>query len=264
MMRQALYFLLIFFSACTLPAEKEQTLSKADSISIQSNDAHAALNTQEEEAPVIIKKTVVKNPKGIYQTRLAYKGGVQHTIAFHDDQTYLLQEKYLTASKDSIVITKGNWAPSDGFIWLYKDQLVNGRYRWKGDTLQYFSPLTKQSFSMQSLTDANMIGVWRKKADMGVSVVGVGNEPFWSIEVKRQDSISFTLPEWKQPLILKISATTSNTDSIAYIAKNDSTNLRVTLLPFFCSDGMSDYVYSNKMRVLYNDQVYEGCGIVYK
>lgn len=263
-MRHALYLFLIFFSACTLPAEQEQKLTKGDSIAIESNDTHAALVEQEDETPVIIKKEVIKNPKGIYQTRLAYKGGVQHTIAFHDDQTYLLQEKYLTALKDSIVITKGNWAPSDGFIWLYKDQLVNGRYQWNGDTLQYFSPLSKQRFSMQSLIQAENIGVWREKADLGISVLGIGNEPFWSMEVMRQDSISFTLPDWKKPLVLKISSATSNADSVAYYAKNDSTNLRVTILPFFCSDGMSDYVYSNKMRVWYNNQIYEGCGVVYK
>jgi len=263
-MRHLVYLIFIFFSACTLPAEREQTLTKGDSVSIQSNDTHAALLHQKEETPVIIKKEVVKNPTGIYQTRLTYKGGIQHTIAFHNDQTYQLQEKFITASKDSVVITKGNWSPSDGFIWLYKDQVVNGRYRWKGDTLQYFSPLTKQSFSMHVLTDASKIGAWSKKADLGVSVLGIGNEPFWSIEIMRQDSISFTLPEWKQPLILKISSTSSNSDSVAYVAKNDSTNLRVTILPFFCSDGMSDYVYRNKMRVWYNDQVFEGCGVVYK
>jgi uncharacterized membrane protein len=216
------------------------------------------------EIRVQIKKETIKNPLGIYQTRLSYKGGIQHTIAFYKDNTYQLQEKYITAKKDSVVITRGNWSPSDGYIWLYKDQVVNGRYRWKGDTLQYFSPLNKQSFSMQSLTDANENNVWRKKADKGVSIVGIGNEPFWSIEVLRKDSISFLLPDWKKPLLLKISSATSNADSTAYVAKNDSTNLTVTILPFFCSDGMSDYVYSNKMRIRFNDQVYEGCGVVYK
>ncbi|MGZ5189368.1 MAG: copper resistance protein NlpE N-terminal domain-containing protein [Flavisolibacter sp.] len=263
-MRIALYLLLIFFSACTLPAERKQTLTRGDSITIESNDTHAALEHQEEEIPKLIKKEVVKKPSGIYQTRLAYKGGILHTIAFHNDGSYQLQEKYITAKKDSVVITRGNWSPSDGYIWLYKDQVVNGRYRWKGDSLQYFSPLTKESFSMQSLTDANENAAWRKRAELGVSIVGIGNEPFWNIEVMRQDSISITMPEWKQPLILKISTASSSADSIAYVAKNDSTNLRVTLFPFFCSDGMSDYVYSNKMRVWFNDKVYEGCGVVYK
>src|SRR5688572_9703339 len=100
-MRYALYLLLIFFSACTLPAEREQALTKGDSISIQSNDTHAALQkTEEEVAPVIIKKVPVKNPSGIYQTRLSFKGGIQHTIAFYNDQTYQLQEKYISAKKD--------------------------------------------------------------------------------------------------------------------------------------------------------------------
>ena len=117
---------------------------------------------------------------------------------------------------------------------------------------------------MQLLTDANENVAWRKKADIGISVKGVGNEPFWSVEIIRKDSISFIMPEWKQPLILKISSLSSNSDSTAYVATNDSTNLRVSLFPFFCSDGMSDYVYSNKMRVWYNDQMFEGCGVVYK
>jgi uncharacterized membrane protein len=263
-MRYSLYFLLIFFSACSLPEEKERALTKGDSISIESNDTHAALVKPVEETPVLIKKQIVKNPSGIYQTRLNYKGGIQHTIAFYKDNTYQLQEKYITAKNDSVVITTGNWSPSDGYIWLYKDQVVNGRYSWNGDTLQYFSPFSKKSFSMQSLTDANENTVWQKKADNGISVVGIGNEPFWSIEVLRKDSISFLLPDWKQPLRLKVSSFISNSDSIAYVAKNDSTHLNVTILPFFCSDGMSDYVYRNKMKVKFNDQVYEGCGVVYK
>jgi uncharacterized membrane protein len=72
------------------------------------------------------------------------------------------------------------------------------------------------------------------------------------------------LSEWKQPLKLKTDSSFNNSDSLSYTARNDSTQLRVTIFPHFCSDGMSDFVYRNKVRVHYNQQVFTGCGILYK
>lgn len=261
-MRIALFFVLIIYSACTLPEERkarQASSEDSDTTIIETHDANAAaLDSFDAISLPAVKK--IKSPSGIYHAALPNK--TEQTIAFNSDLTYQLQEKYL--NKDSIVITEGTWLPSDGFIWLYKDQVARGRYKWKGDTLQYYSTALKKNFSMQHLQDATQNDAWKFKGKEGVLVFAMGNEPFWNFQVDNNDSISFSLPDWNHPLKLKAGSSFNNNDSIGYVAKNDSTQIRVTIFPQFCSDGMNDFVYRNKARVQFNQKVYHGCAILYK
>jgi uncharacterized membrane protein len=264
-MRKSFLLCLIFYSACTLPEEKKakQLSQKQDTTVIETNDANtAALDTFNSIPLPVTPKTPL--PNGIYRTVLSSSKKVEQTIAFNSDLTYQLQETYIDDEKDSVVMTEGTWTPSDGFIWLYKDQLVRGRYKWQGSTLQYFSPLLKKNFSMKHLQDAMQNLAWKNKGKQGIILFGTGNEPFWNIEVNNKDSLSFLLSGWDHPLRMKVDSSFNDNDADAYVAHNDSTQLRVTIFPHFCSDGMSDLTYRNKVKVQYNQQVYNGCGIVYK
>jgi len=118
---------------------------------------------------------------------------------------------------------------------------------------------------MNHLQDAMQNAAWRNKdKQQGVVVFGTGNEPFWSVEYNNKDTISFLLSEWSHPLKMKVDSSFNTNDSTGYIAHNDSAQLHVTIFPHFCSDGMSDLTYRNKIRVQYNKQVYQGCGIKYR
>jgi uncharacterized membrane protein len=200
----------------------------------------------------------IKKPSGIYQFLLPYTSETKilHTIAFYPG-TYRLQEEYI--GQDSVVVTEGTWAPSQGYIWLYKEQLVGGRYAWKGDTLQYLSPRQNKKFSLAKLTPVNSNPVWQNKRKEGTVMYGVGNEPFWSIEVDKTDSIILSMPDLTQPLRAKLSGTTRQTGNTVYTASADS--LQVTVYPYFCSDGMSDFTYPNKITVRYKGQTLNGCGV---
>jgi uncharacterized membrane protein len=264
-MRKLFFSVLIFCTACTLPEEKEQNpvSKKSDTTIIETHDTNTASIDTSDVVPLnIIKK--VKSPNGIYRTILPFNGKMEQTIAFNKDYTYQLQEKYTNNKSDSIVITEGTWAPSDGVIWLYKDQVIRGRYKWEDETLQYYSPLLKKTFPMKSLQDAMQNATWKNKAKQGASFIGIGTEPFWNIELDNQDSLSFQVSEWKQPLRVKIDSSFNNIDSAGYIAQADSVQIRVTIFPHFCSDGMSDFVYRNKIKVQYNQQTYSGCGVLYR
>lgn len=267
---QAMFRLLIFLAlltfSCTLPAEKKakkEAAQKVDSaVSIQTSEANAALYepTPIETLPVVQK---VKSPNGIFQAVLNFDEKVEHTIAFNSDFTFQLEERYLD-HKDSVSVTRGTWTPSDGYIWLYKDQVVGGRYKWKGNTLQYYSPVLKKDFDLHRLQDAYENVAWRNKGKQGLILFGIGNEPFWSVEFNKKDTLSFLMSEWDRPAKLKINSSFNTIDSIGYTAQNDSVSLRVTLYPQFCNDGMSDYTYRQKIKVQFNQQVYHGCGLFYK
>jgi uncharacterized membrane protein len=231
-------------------------IANTDTTFIINNDTGSAI------VPAI---SPIKLPSGIYQFLLPYnkQSKVEHTISFAAT-TYRLQERYRIGKRDSVILTQGTWAPSNGYIWLYREQIVSGRYTWKGDTLQYYSPTYKKNFSMQKLTPALNNAVLRTKKNGGAIFYGVGTEPFWSVELTSNDTLSFSLPEWAHPLKMKMGAVQKIKHSIIYSAQADSLSLRVVVLPYFCSDGMSDFIYSNKIEVQYNGTTYSGCGIRYR
>ncbi len=236
---------------------------KEDSaVTIQSNDVNAA-NKMENDKESLPPISPVKKPGGIYHGLIPLENKIEQTIVFNNDFTYYLEEKYPDI-KDSIVITNGNWMPSGGFIWLYKDQVERGRYKWRGNTLQYFSPALKKSFSMQQAHDALQNDSLQFKRKNGVIVYGVSNQALWSIEYNNKDSISFLLAEWEHPLKTKVQSSFHTPDSTGYIARNDSAEIRLTVFPYFCNDTMTGLMYRNQIRVQYHQQVYKGCGIIYK
>jgi uncharacterized membrane protein len=263
--RPLFYFLLLLISSCTLPDEKklDAVLQPVDTTSIQSNDTNTA-QSDTLSAPLLPPVKKIKRPKGIYRAILPLNGKMEQIVAFYNDYTFQLQEKYTGTKKDSIVTVRGNWSPSDGYIWLYHDQVVRGRYTWQGDTLQYYSPASKKSYSMHALQDVMDNTAWQTKKQEGILLYGVGTEPFWSIEYNNKDSLSFQLADWTQPVRMKLAEKNNTPDSVSYSALQDSIPLRVTVYPYFCNDGMSDFVYRNKIRVQYKGQVYNGCGVLYK
>jgi uncharacterized membrane protein len=204
----------------------------------------------------------VKNPSGTYQFVFTQDSvNIEQTIKFFSNRTFRLQERF--RSNDSVVVTEGTWAPSNGFIWLYKQQVVRARYKWSGDTLQYFSPGGKRSYSLTKLPEISQNNTWKQRAGSGIVFFGVGNEPFWNIEVT-SDSLFLKLADGDQQYRMKITTTSGSKDSYSLIGTNDSSQVILTILPFFCSDGMSDYIYPQEIRVEYAQQVFKGCGMRYK
>lgn len=240
---------------------KAEIKAQQETMIMESQDSNAALIMP----PLPVVETPrQKLPQGIYQAILPLNGKMEQTILFNSNYTYNLQERYLDGSqKDSTVKVTGTWSPSNGYIWLYKDQIVRGRYKWKGDTLQYFNPESKKAYFMQPMENISRNAGWMNKEKEGALIYAIGNEPSWSVEVAR-DSIFFFTPDLQTKLPLKIISTHQSKDSTVYIGGNDSTSIRLAVLPFFCSDSMSDYVYTNRVLVQFNQQKFSGCGSVFR
>lgn len=248
---------------------QKQDEAREETTSIQTSTSHTADKAikpePEPETPIetsLPKPKPVKKPEGIYRAIVPLKDSkAEQIVAFYKDYTYQLQERYTVHDKDTTTITKGNWMPSDGYIWLYKDQIALARYLWKGDTLEYFNTATKKNVSMHPLLNALQNDSLNKLKAAGIVLKGMGNEPFWSVEVNAQDSISFRLADWQQPVKMKIDSVKRSNDSTFYTATRDSLHLKVMVLPYFCMDGMSGKVFANKYRVEFNQRVFSGCGL---
>ena len=108
---------------------------------------------------------------------------------------------------------------------------------------------------------------WERKKHAGVSWLGIGTEPFWSIE-RKNDTLVFQLAEWsdnKKALNLKARRLVNSKDSVVYYSEGVSGEhkIRVTLIPTECSDGMSDRKYDYSVKVIYNSEIYKGCAVIF-
>jgi hypothetical protein len=271
-------FSLLFICSCSnhqqdkaVNIHEDSNVTVADTLqgSVSSNSYSAKPaepGNMDIDAPIKPKADQLKSPVGIYRVVFPLEDStkIEQTVKFYNNKTYQLQERYPGSKKDSMVTIQGTFLPSNGYIWLYQEQVARGRYKWKGDTLQYYDPSYKKSYSMVKLQDVLERDIWQEKKAQGLVLYGVGNEPFWSLEVNSNDTISFRLADWEQALKLKRKETLSSKDTTVYLAQNDSSQIKLMVLPYFCSDGMSDFTYQNKILVKYNNQTYSGCGVVYK
>ena len=232
-------------------ATKQADTDVRNSLVNTSADSALANTDAETENRPLVRPILTRLPKGIYQVALP---STKLTIHFHTDQTFISEEK--DKDEKNINYTTGTWKPTEGVIWTYKDQIAQNRYTWKGDKLAYLDPKTQKTYPMQKLSSILDNNVWRNKGKEGAEFFGVGNEPFWSIEIDEQKAVNFQLADWSAPV--------QNADSLVYQLASDSANVKVVILNQFCNDGMSDNIYDNKVKVTYNNQTYNGCGILYK
>ncbi|HEY1113617.1 MAG TPA: hypothetical protein VGE66_08640 [Chitinophagaceae bacterium] len=195
-------------------------------------------------------------PQGLY--RVVLPDG-EHTVSFYKGQRYRLEEK---VGRGEPARTEGEWVPSGGYLWLYKQGVAVGKYRWQGDTLVYL--LRGKEYLLEKLPWAMDNDVWRAKGKAGAEFFGIGNEPFWNIEIDEQKGIAFHLSEWAAPARFPPARPVVAGDSIQYNTANDSATLRVVIYHRFCSDGMSDFIYDQQVKVVYNTTVYQGCGLLFK
>lgn len=230
-----------------------------DSISIESKKPSDSVPAIKDSSYTTIQ---TRSPEGIYQATLPCSDckGLQHTIAFYKDKTFRLEEEKW-GGNNSLTKTTGNWNTTNNIISLYKDQLAIGQYKWKRDTLAYVQ--NNKEYSLKRLTSASENDVWKNKKKEGIEFFGVGNEPFWNIEIDKKN-IAFHLAEWEKPVRFKYSQPLISTDSITYNTSNAAASVQLTIYNMFCSDGMSDFIYNNKVKLVYNGTIYEGCGIYLK
>jgi uncharacterized membrane protein len=261
-MKKAWYILFVFVHACGNIGREPSIMASPDSLP-KIVDPDTFFTSRTDTASITPPPPPVKKPSGTY--RFSYTIDslfLEQTVKFYPNQTYRLQERY---KKDSIVLTNGTWAISNGFIYTYRQQVLRGRYRWKNSDLQYFSLASDKAYNLQKVPEITENKIWSERRKQGMVFFGVGNEPFWSVEIDPSENIQFRLADWNKPVEFRLTGKSAGIDSVFYSgATKDSILITLTILPQFCSDGMSDFVYPKKVLVNYNQQEFSGCGMLYK
>lgn len=207
-------------------------------------------------------------PSGAYQGMFPCKGceGIQQTIVFNDDKSY--KQEQLVWGKSAIPKTsEGSWQKKNGKIELSQNSKLAIVLMKKKDTLfgvningVLINDSSKYILTKRKLAANN--SVWNKKRSQGIDFTGLGNEPFWTLEIDNEKFILFNLAGWNKPVIVPVEKPLINKDSTLYNIKTDTTKWSITILPQFCGDGMSEYLYQYKVNVNYKGTLYKGCGIM--
>jgi hypothetical protein len=257
-MKHLIFLICITAAACNNSAKI--TEEKNDSLEQDSTDMQDMLPAVEDS---VVSYQALPNPEGIYQAALPCGDckSLQHTIAFYPDKTFRLEEEK-QGVQNSLIKTTGTWTSSNDIISIYKDQLLVGQYRWNFHTISHIQK--EKEYPLGKLAFAGENEVWSKKKYEGIEFFGVGNEPFWNIEIDEQKEILFQLADWSKPLPFKPTKPLLAGDSTIYKTSNDSGQLHVVVYNQFCSDGMSDFIYNNKVKVTYRNKTFNGCGLSYK
>ena len=101
----------------------------------------------------------------------------------------------------------------------------------------------------------------------GIDFVGLGTEPFWSVKIDDEKSVSFDMMSNEIKFKTgKPEITNPDDKSITYTASNKKYFIRIDIKKDSCGDGMSDkiYPYSVKIKIttIKTDKIKElsGCG----
>lgn len=253
---------IIILYSCTEPVpQKEETVYVSDTTRVQ-------------DTVIFIKDSTMAQtfadslPEGAYQGMFPCKDceGIQNTIIFSSDKTYSREEKSW-GSPARPYHAKGKWDRRDNRIVLYANGKPELKFKYGKNMLvnvesngNRISDSSKYILTKRSLATENKS--WDQKRNQGIDFIGMGNEPFWSLEIDNEKLILFKLADWKKPLIVPIEKPFIRNDSTYYSLMSGETAWSVTILPQYCNDGMSDFLYQQKVIVRYKGVAYRGCGVV--
>jgi uncharacterized membrane protein len=252
--------IIIVNSSCNLFSDNKDS---SDTITVKSTDTIRLTRDS-----IITPPITYSIPAGFFQGMLPCNGceGIQQTIYFETDNTYKMEElnwgAKLPAKKQS-----GRWEKKGDTILLNSKNTIVSRFRFKGDSLytvyregKMIDGAEMQQYVLIRKPSGTANDAWRLKGEQGIDFFAIGNEPFWNIEIDNERMILFKVADWEKPVIVPIEKPKTFRDSIVYLIP-DSNKLRITILNEFCSDGMSDFLYEQKVQVRYKDQLYKGCGM---
>lgn len=241
----------IIFS-CNQTPTKEKTVFVNDTTHIQ-------------DTVIFIKDSVMAAafadslPNGAYQGMYPCKGceGIQQTILFTQDKKYKLEE--LAWGKSSVPKkTEGIWERKSGMIWMYQTGRAPMKFFLRKDSL--FTDSLQYALVKRDLATINPS--WKQKENEGIDFIGMGNEPFWRLEIDNEKMILFKLADWKKPVIVPVEKPSITKDSTLYNLSSEGNILHIIVYPQFCSDGMSDFLYQYKVAVNFKGNTYKGCGVM--
>ncbi len=264
-MRCVYFIWLIILWGCNTNTSKDTTLTVSDTVGVvpDSTAGNDAVFTSSPGDSSLF---------GFYQGLLPCKDceGIKHTLLLKDSGRFKLEE--FTLGRNTFPQKKeGRWIKKGDSLRLMANQKLILTYHIEKDTLRVgyregssIPDSVAKSYWIARQPDASMNAAWRKKAQSGVDLHAVGNEPFWSLEIDHERSISFRIADLPKPVVFPVRQPVIDKDSTYYSVDSAGSKLEVTVYNEFCSDGMSDNMYEYRVHVRYKGETFKGCGVYFR
>ena len=195
--------------------------------------------------------------------------GIITYLMLKPDMTYRLEETYAGKS-DTAKRYNGTWIRENKKIILDDKGTVRASYLWEENKLiqldiegnRIAGNLGDKYMLTKTASNNTENAAWNEKKKAGVDFIGIGNEPFWSLEIDKGKSVSFNTPNMKQPVNIGYAEPVVKDGVTEYHMEMEGSKMDISLFPQFCSDGMSDNLYEYKVVLKYNGKKYNGCGVL--
>jgi uncharacterized lipoprotein NlpE involved in copper resistance len=207
-MKFVIYFLFtaIVFYSCDDGSSNQSSVKDTTTVSVMDT-------TKVQDTVIFLKDSTIATtfadslPSGAYQGMFPCKGceGIQQTIVFNDDKSY--KEEQLIWGKDAIPKTsEGTWQRRNGRIELSQNNKTSIILMKKKDTLfgMNINGVLVNDSSKYILTKRKLAAnnsVWNKKRSQGIDFTGLGNEPFWTVEIDNENLSCLTLQAGRNRLL---------------------------------------------------------------
>jgi NlpE N-terminal domain len=207
-MKFVIYFLFtaIVFYSCDDGSSNQSSVKDTTTVSVMDT-------TKVQDTVIFLKDSTIATtfadslPSGAYQGMFPCEGRerIQQTIVFNDDKSY--KEEQLIWGKDAIPKTsEGTWQRRNGRIELSQNNKTAIILMKKKDTLfgMNINGVLVNDSSKYILTKRKLAAnnsVWNKKRSQGIDFTGLGNEPFWTVEIDNENLSCLTLQAGRNRLL---------------------------------------------------------------
>lgn len=161
---------------------------------------------------------------------------------------------------------EGRWLTSNDQLQLLVNNALIKRFAVTNKGLKEISltgapePLYTNTYLSRKIIGADNIA-WMEKKAAGIDFFGLGNEPFWLMEIDKDKQISFLQVDSSQPAVFPYVEAIQQNGQYIYNPDSSGNGIQIIITPQFCSDGMSDNWYEYKVEARYNGVTYVGCGV---
>lgn len=194
--------------------------------------------------------------------------GIETVVTIFGNHTFRLQQVYLDRNQEKAIITDGVIKQVKKSLIFYDDKRIVLRANQLQQQLQVLDQEGKAitgklatNYLLQTKKIRNKDG-WKAAYHKGVDLIGMGTEPFWSIEIDREGMIQFSNPDISKPLRFAYLAPQINTREQVYLLNNGKDSGTVVFRQQVSSDGMSDDLYPHQVLLTLNQKQYKGVGVV--
>ncbi|MCC7507126.1 MAG: copper resistance protein NlpE N-terminal domain-containing protein [Saprospiraceae bacterium] len=228
--------------------------------------------------PNTSQTAIAQKVAGQYQgvTPCADCDGIEYLLTLNSDYTYLGAMMYRGKAAAPVSLT-GKWSfvadnkikldftPPEGMnqFEIGENHLIlldQQGQRIDGEEADRYL-LWKEGFAPQTTGTSAAADPFAERRAAGIDFVGLGTEPFWSLELDFEKNFRF-VPMSGDSLELPAVAVQEKGGVWRYESKAGTARLDVEIKKETCSDGMSDNVYEYAVTLRVNGEEYKGCGIL--